>query len=96
MYISELMQKVEFLNGTFTPTEARNVILKVIDDQINSHKLQYLSSWIKDDSVSPDFLEHKIAELERRKRELAALIREAKAEGVNLTVNGGFNVSFES
>jgi hypothetical protein len=93
MYTSELMQKVQFINGTFTPTEAREVILKVIDDQINYHKLQHLSSWIKDDSVSPELLENKIAELERRKRELTGLIREARAEGAKLTINGGFNIS---
>jgi hypothetical protein len=93
MYTSELIQKVQFLNGTYTPTEAREVILKVIDDQINYHKLQHLSSWIKDDSISPDSLENKITELKRRKRELSRLIREARAEGTKLTIDGGFNVS---
>lgn len=95
MYTSELMQKVEFLNGTFTPSEARDILLKVIDHQINFYKLQHLSNWIKDHSVSQDLQKERIAQLEDRKRELAELITEARAEEARLTIHGDFNISLE-
>lgn len=95
MYISELMQKVQFQNGTFTPSEARDVISKVIDDQIAFYKLRHLSHWVKDNTIDPNLLEDKIAQLRQQKRELMEMVKEAKLTGNQLSICGEFKINIE-
>ena len=46
MYPTQVMKKMQFVDGEFTPTEAKDIINKIIEDQSNFYKLQHLSHWI--------------------------------------------------
>ncbi|MFK7775520.1 MAG: hypothetical protein AB8F94_25485 [Saprospiraceae bacterium] len=93
MYTSELMEKVQVLNGTFKPSEARDIISKMIDDQINFCKLQNLSHWIQDCNTSQNLLDEKIAKLQHRKQELNEMIKEAQVTGGKVILNNYFDLS---
>ncbi|MFT6320674.1 MAG: hypothetical protein ACJAT4_001602 [Granulosicoccus sp.] len=95
MYTSELNQKVQVLNGTFKPSEARDIISKMIDDQINFYKLQNLSHWIKDCNISQASLDEKILKLQNTKQELNEIIKEAQAVGENVRLRNYFDLSIE-
>lgn len=95
MYTSELMQKVQVINGSFKPSEARDIISKMIDDQINFYKLQNLSHWIQDCNLSQDLLDEKIAKLQHRKQELNEIIKVAQAGGEKVRLCNYFDLSIE-
>lgn len=93
MHTSELMQKVQVLNGTYEPSEAKNIISKMIDDQIKFHKLENFRHWINDCDCSQDSVEKKVMELRNRKEELTEIIKEAQAKGENVTLCNYFDLS---
>lgn len=96
MYTAELIQKIQFLNGTFTPSEARDLISKSIDEQIEFYKLQHLSQWMKDNTISKHQLEIKIDELQQKKQELLDMVKIAKIEDTKLNIRGDFKISLEN
>ena len=89
--MSNSNKQVHFLDGTLKPLEAKQVMLKVLDDQINYYKLQNLSCWMKDNTCNP--YESKIKELNQNKNELRRIINEAQTEGCNLSLHGDFKVA---
>lgn len=95
MQATELMQKVEFMNETLSPTEARDVISKMIDYQINFYKVQNLSNWIRNHEVIQEPITEKLSLLRQKKQEIAEIINEAKAEGRNIKLCCDFDISFE-
>ena len=93
MQTVELMQSLKFPDGTLRPTEAKEVLLKIIEDQIDFYKLQHLSQWIKNNTTDPNVLHEKISQLEQNKKELEDIIQVAKTEGCSLNIEGDFKLS---
>ena len=42
--MTEVIQKVQLVEGKFTPSEAADVVSSLISEKINFHKIQRLSS----------------------------------------------------
>lgn len=81
-------QKMQFIQGEFIPSEARDVLLCLIDGYINFYNLQYLSDWERNHSLSTEYRDKKISALKNRKRELKQLIEQATKEGRKLSIDG--------
>ena len=96
MQTPELSQKLQITDGSFSPNEVRDLVLKPINDQINFYKLKNLSNWIHDHNTNQDFCEEKIAQLKARKQELTEMINEAKMLGCNMKLKESFEISFDS
>ena len=95
MYTTDLLEKVQFLNGTFAPTEARDILFKVIDDQIKFYKIQNLGRWMKNHDCEQESCNQAIEQLKQKKSDLAAIIREAQEENGNITLRGDFIISLD-
>ena len=81
-------QKVQFLKGEFTPLEAKDMIYRMIDEQINQYKLQHLSRWEHDHNTSVEAIDQKIENLKRIKQEFAEMIRQAREENCQVNLSG--------
>lgn len=68
-------KQVNITEENFELKDSRNMIFKVIDCQINNYKLQFLTDWEKNHSISSAIKDSKIAALEAKKRELADLYK---------------------
>ena len=84
--------KTHFLDGVFSPSEARDIISDIIDRYIQFCKIQHMRNWESDHSLSTSERDQTILELERQKKELKAVIEKSKAEGCRISLDGMFEL----
>ncbi|MCO5723934.1 hypothetical protein [Robiginitalea marina] len=89
-------QDVQLVRGTFTPSEAADVILSLLDEKINFHKLQRLrwcEGYFKADT---SYADQRIAELEAEKVLARNFIRQAREQGKCLNIKGTLEITMEN
>ncbi len=62
-------QKIQLVKGEFTPSEASHIVMSLIDEKINFHKIQRLQIWEGNHKCKTSQFDGRIAELEKRKRD---------------------------
>ena len=95
MQATDLMQKVEFINETLTPSEARDIISKIFDHQINFYKVQNLSNWMRNHEVRQEPINEKLSLLKQKKQAITEILNEAKSEGRQIKLCCDFDISIE-
>ncbi len=91
--IEKKMQQIQLVKGEFTPSEASHVIMNLIDEKINFHKIQRLQIWEGDDQCKTDHLDGRIQELEKEKEIARKFISNSRTLGKNLKINGTLEIS---
>lgn len=94
MIVADIIQKVQLVEGQFTPQEALQVITSLLDEKINYHKLNRLSKVIGDHDADCRYSEKRIEELEVEKRVAIELIKEARKSNSELRINGTLELTF--
>ena len=90
----EVKQKIQLVDGKFTPSEASDVIEALIREKINFHKIQRLKLWTGNDCCDTDSLDGRRGELILEKKIAKDFIAEARRGGHNLVINGTLEISF--
>jgi hypothetical protein len=91
--IEEATQKIQLVKGEFTPSEASHIIIGLIDEKINFHKLQRLQIWEGQHHSKTDQLDGRIKELEKEKEIAQKFINSTRGLGQNLKINGILEIS---
>lgn len=89
------MKPTKLISGTFTPDDAREILLEMVNCKINFHNIKVLRSLVsynQPDSVS----EERIQELKQAKEELLAIIQKAKDENIDLHIESLIHISYEA
>ncbi|MCW5519854.1 hypothetical protein J1N09_08385 [Aureitalea sp. L0-47] len=86
-------QKVNLVEGTFTPSEAADVISSLIREKINFHKIQRLSWCEGDQNANTEFPDGRIGELQKELADAKAFINQYRQSGVRLKIEGQLTVS---
>ena len=94
MTITDVLQKINLLEGVYSTTEAVDIMNQLIDVKINHHKLQILSMRIHNDHAITDLHDSRIKELMEEKSKLKAYVSQAKAEGKQVQMNSQIEISF--
>ncbi len=89
----KLNQKIQLVKGEFTPSEASDIIINLINEKINFHKLQRLQMWEGDHACKTDELDGRIGELEKEKAIAREFINIIKGLGKNLKINGVLEIT---
>jgi hypothetical protein len=92
--MTEVIQKVQLVEGRFTPSEAADVISALIAEKINFHKIQRLSHLEGDETADCSQSNSRIKELEDERMIAREFIKIAKMEGYNIRINGTLEISF--
>jgi len=95
MVLTEVAQKINLMDGTFTPSEASLIIEALINEKINFHKIQRLQSWIGNENCDSNDLNCRITELTEELKKSKSFFDEARKEKMNLVIKGTLNISFE-
>ena len=95
MVITEVKQKIQLVEGEFTPSEASDVVGALIDEKINFHKVQRLGQWIRNENKVCRYENNRIKELLKEKRTAKEFIAAARAQGYNVRINGTLEITFE-
>ena len=93
--MTEVLQKVQLVDGKFTPSEASDVISALIEEKINFHKIQRLSLCEGNENSNLSYPNGRIAELKEEKRIAKEFLAKARAQGVNVRINGTLEITFE-
>jgi len=95
MLLAEVTQKINLVDGRFTPSEASDVIEALIREKINFHKVQRLQKLIGDCDCETGELSGRISELLEEKQKAKAFFAEARQAGRNVVISGTLEISFE-
>ena len=94
--MTEVIQKVQLVEGKFTPSEASDIISALIAEKINFHKLQRPGK--SEGNTDADF-EHpdnnRVKELEDERLIATEFLKIARKEGYNLRISGTLEISFD-
>ncbi len=94
MTTTDVTHKVQLIDGTFTPSEAWDLINALIEEKVNFHKLRRLSIWERDNLSDTSFDNERMHKLLQEKEAFKAIYREAKQNGKKIRINGIINVEF--
>ncbi|MEM9078395.1 MAG: hypothetical protein AAGC43_15230 [Bacteroidota bacterium] len=88
-------QKINLVDGTFSPSEASDVIIALLEQKINFHKLQRLSWCEGDKDANTKYPDGRIQELENEKTIAKDFINSVRWEGKRLRIDGVLNITLE-
>lgn len=86
--IEKQNQKIQLVKGEFTPSETSDIIIALINQKINFHKLQRLQLWEGNHECETDQLDNRIKELQKEKQIAREFIDKTRNLGQNLKING--------
>lgn len=89
---TEVIHKVQLVDGNFTATEALDVINALIKEKINFHKIHRLSMWEGDMDSDTSYDDSRVVQLEKEKIDIKAICQEARLSGKKIRINGILNV----
>ena len=81
-------QEIQLVKGEFTPSQASDVIMALINQKINYHKIEGLQNWERNHKYDQEPLNNRINELEEEKRIAADFISKMREQGKNLKIKG--------
>ncbi|MBQ4821364.1 hypothetical protein [Aquimarina sp. MMG016] len=95
MITTEVKQKIQLVEGKFTPSEAQDIVSALIEEKVNFHKLQRLSLCEGEEGINTTYDDSRIKELYVEKRIAKEFITNAREEGFNVRINGILEITFE-
>ena len=88
----QTLQKLTFIDGTFSPQESREILMSVYSSKINFHKIKNFSSGERfgiDDKTATK----RIPELKKAIEEFLTIIETAKKNGEQLEIKSNICIS---
>lgn len=86
-----ILDEIQLIEGTFSPIEAADVLLSLINYKIKFHTVQLLNVTDKDE-LSHEKSEKRIAELKAAKNRVTQLILEARDTGQPIRIQGNIQI----
>ena len=87
-------QKVNLVEGKFTPSEANHIINTLIDEKINFHKIKRLSLCEGYEHFDTSYENNRVDELNSEKITAKEYISLARQNGYKVAINGTLEISF--
>ena len=86
MLVKEQVQSQSFLNGSFAPSEAQEIVNSVVNQYRNCYNLQYMTSWEGNHHFDSSEIDKKIEALQMLQAELNGIIHTAREAGTRVDV----------
>lgn len=86
-------QVIQLMKGEFTPSQASEIVLSLINQKINYHKVERIQLWESDHKCDQVPINTRIEELEQEKIIAADFIKRMSIEGKKLKINGSINMT---
>lgn len=91
----ETSQIVELVKGVYTPAEALHVVMSLLDEKINFHKIQRLQLWEGNHKQDTNQIKARIKELEHEKEMVKEFIHNTMDINKKIVINGKLDISIE-
>ena len=86
--VQQQVERSPLLNGSFTPSEAQEILNSVVSQYRNIYNLQYMKFWEGSHNFDSSAIDAKVESLNLLQRELNAKIRDARDTGSRVDVEG--------
>ncbi len=87
-------ENIELIKGTFTPEQAHEILLKLLDSKINFHNLKNWSS--NEKFGKPDaYSEQRLKYLKESRKMVETLVSTSLSEGKNMVINSSIEINIE-
>lgn len=86
-------QKIQLVDGIFTVSEASDVVLSLLNEKINFHKLQRLSLCEGSQTANTKYPDERITELEHEKSVAKDFFAQARSKGNTIKIDGILNIT---
>lgn len=86
--LEKTTQTIQLVKGEFTPSEATHVLMGLINEKINFHKIQRLQIWEGNHESKTEQLDGRIQELELEKKKVQEFINLSRGLGQKLNIKG--------
>ncbi len=93
--LTKTTQKIQLVDGTFTPSETADIVLALLNEKINFHKLQRISWCEGSAEADTKYPDGRIAELEKEKAVTKEFVTQVRHKGKKLRINGVLEISVE-
>ncbi|MEM8506960.1 MAG: hypothetical protein AAF717_03985 [Bacteroidota bacterium] len=93
--ITKTTQKIQLVDGIFTPSETADVVLALLNEKINFHKLQRISWCEGSVDADTEYPDGRIAELEKEKAVTKEFVAQVRHMGKKLRINGILEIAVE-
>lgn len=91
----ELTQSLQLVKGLFTSAEASNVVITLIDQKINFHKIQRFQLWEGNHECKTEQINKRIKELEQEKEVAKEFISKIQELGSKIKIDAVLKMSIE-
>ncbi|MCB0494955.1 MAG: hypothetical protein KDC79_02370 [Cyclobacteriaceae bacterium] len=78
---------ITFEDYELSQQESKELLVTIIDSRINQHKIEYLSNWEKDHTISSEPTDERMDALESVKNELTKAIEENDSDEFDFTIS---------
>lgn len=89
------METIKFITGSFTPEEAKEILIEAITKKINFHNLKNYISTIRFDQPDEES-ERRLEELREAREKVLLLIEEARRGNRNFIIESTINIALEA
>ncbi|WP_047416578.1 hypothetical protein [Cellulophaga sp. Hel_I_12] len=86
-------QNIQLVKGKFTPEQASEVMMALLDQKINYHKIEGIQLWEKNHKNDQEPIFKRIKELEAEKQNVTKFISKMRAEGKEIQIKGTLQMS---
>jgi hypothetical protein len=86
-------QNIQLVKGKFTPEQASEVMMALLDQKINYHKIEGIQLWEKNHKTDQEPIFKRIKELEAEKQNVTEFISKMRAEGKEIQIKGTLHMS---
>lgn len=95
MLVTTKTQKINLVEGKFTPREATDLVSSLINEKVNFHKLQRLGMFVGEEGCNATYQNDRIIELCNENKIAREFISQAKREGYTVKINGTLEITIE-
>lgn len=88
------MTTINLIMGDYTPMEAKEVLLKVVESKINFHKIRNLSAYVHFGKADADS-ETRIKELKEAREQIIALVQKAIDDNTLIEIGSTIDIAFK-
>ncbi|MCC4212047.1 hypothetical protein [Leeuwenhoekiella parthenopeia] len=90
---SNKTETFQLIDGEFSPAEASTVIMNLLDEKINFHKIRKLQIWEKDHTINTDKINARIEALEAEKAKAQQTFKKLAQTNTRLKVDGAIKIT---
>lgn len=79
---------VQLVKGDFLPEKAIEIMIALLDQKINYHKIEGIQLWEKDHKNDQEPINNRIKELEKEKKKAINFLSKMKSSEKKIQING--------